>query len=64
MGDDVLPFIIKYLTPSWIAMFVVVGLTSAVMSSADSAFLSSAAMFSRNIYKPTKKSVRIININI
>lgn len=59
MEDDILPFAIKYLTPSWVIMFVVVGLTAAVMSSADSAFLSSAAMFSRNIYKPTKKSVRI-----
>ena len=59
MQDDILPFTIKYLTPSWVAMFIVIGMTAAVMSSADSAFLSSSAMFSRNIYKPTKKSVRL-----
>lgn len=58
MGD-VFPFVIKYFAPSWLVFFVVTGLTAAVMSSADSAFLSSAAMFSRNIYKTTKKSVRI-----
>ncbi|KAK3091589.1 hypothetical protein FSP39_020993 [Pinctada imbricata] len=47
----VLPLALQYLTPAWVSFFGLGAVSAAVMSSADSAILSSSAMFSRNIYK-------------
>eukprot|EP00111_Clytia_hemisphaerica_P011213 TCONS_00032852-protein len=54
--DGILPITLKYLTPSWVMFITLCGLIGAMMSSASSAFLSSASMFSRNIYKASKKT--------
>lgn len=53
-GDDVrfvLPLVMQYLTPSWVAFIGLGAVSAAVMSSADSSVLSAATMFARNIYK-------------
>uniref|UniRef100_A0A2P2I691 High-affinity choline transporter 1-like n=3 Tax=Hirondellea gigas TaxID=1518452 RepID=A0A2P2I691_9CRUS len=47
----VLPLVMQYLTPSWIAFVGLGAVSAAVMSSADSSVLSAASMFARNIYK-------------
>ncbi|KAF0311639.1 High-affinity choline transporter 1 [Amphibalanus amphitrite] len=53
-GDDtrfVLPLVMQYLTPEWVAFIGLGAVSAAVMSSADSSVLSSSTMFSRNIYQ-------------
>jgi len=55
----VLPLILYYLTPNGISIIALAGLSAAAMSSADSAFLSSSTMFAHNVFKATKKMVRI-----
>ena len=54
----VIPLILYYLTPNGISIIALAGLSAAAMSSADSAFLSSSAMFAHNVFKATKKMVR------
>ncbi|KAG7271064.1 hypothetical protein CRUP_037963 [Coryphaenoides rupestris] len=54
-GDvgKILPLALQYLTPSWVSVLGISALAAAVMSSMDSALLSSASMFTQNIYKST-----------
>ncbi|XP_027208714.1 high-affinity choline transporter 1 [Penaeus vannamei] len=47
----VLPLVMQYLTPQWVAFFGLGAVSAAVMSSADSSVLSASSMFSNNIYK-------------
>lgn len=44
--------VIKYLTPTWVAMVALGAVSAAVMSSVDSSILSSSSMFSWNVYQP------------
>ncbi|XP_061181009.1 high-affinity choline transporter 1-like isoform X1 [Saccostrea echinata] len=47
----ILPMVMQYLTPTWVAFFGLGAVSAAVMSSADSSILSASSMFARNIYK-------------
>ena len=48
----VLPHVIQYATPQVIGILGIMALLAAVMSSMDSSILSSASMFTWNIYRP------------
>ncbi|XP_016523691.1 high-affinity choline transporter 1-like isoform X2 [Poecilia formosa] len=49
----ILPLALQHLTPTWVAVLGIGSVAAAVMSSMDSALLSSASMFTQNIYKTT-----------
>ncbi|KAL3315199.1 hypothetical protein Ciccas_006171 [Cichlidogyrus casuarinus] len=48
----VLPLVLQYLCPQWVAVVGLGAVSAAVMSSADSSVLSAASMFARNVIKP------------
>lgn len=61
----VLPLVIQYLTPSYIAFVGLGAVSAAVMSSADSSVLSASSMFARNIWKLViRPQVITFSINI
>ncbi|KAK8386520.1 hypothetical protein O3P69_010863 [Scylla paramamosain] len=47
----VLPLVMQYLTPQWVAFLGLGAVSAAVMSSADSSVLSASSMFANNIYR-------------
>lgn len=47
----VLPLVMEHLCPKAVALFGLGAVAAAVMSSVDSAVLSSSGQFSRNVYK-------------
>ena len=49
----ILPLVLQYLTPNFIAFFGLGAISAAVMSSADSSVLSASSMFARNVWKLT-----------
>nr|AKN21420.1 slc5a-5 [Schmidtea mediterranea] len=48
---NVLPLVMHYLCPEWVAFIGLGAVSAAVMSSADSSILSAASMFARNVVK-------------
>ncbi|XP_028306554.1 high-affinity choline transporter 1-like [Gouania willdenowi] len=52
-AGKILPLVLDHLTPSWLSVLGIASIAAAVMSSMDSALLSSASMFTQNIYKKT-----------
>ncbi|XP_062246784.1 high-affinity choline transporter 1-like [Platichthys flesus] len=49
----ILPLALQYLTPNWVSVLGIGAVAAAVMSSMDSVLLSSASMFTHNIYRTT-----------
>jgi len=47
-----LPWVVRYLTPSWVGIIGLGAIAAAVMSSADSSILSASSMASWNIFRP------------
>nr|XP_029511218.1 high-affinity choline transporter 1-like [Oncorhynchus nerka] len=54
-AGKVLPLALHYLTPPWVSVVGIGAVAAAIMSSMDSVLLSSASMFTHNIYKRTLK---------
>ncbi|XP_071783355.1 high-affinity choline transporter 1-like isoform X2 [Centroberyx gerrardi] len=55
-AGKILPLALQYLTPSWVSVLGIGSVAAAVMSSMDSVLLSSASMFTQNIYKTTLRT--------
>jgi high affinity choline transporter 7 len=52
----ILPHVMRYLTPPFVATLGLCAVAAAVMSSVDSSILSASSMFAWNIYRPFKPS--------
>ncbi len=54
-SDLILPYVIRYLTPTTVATIGLGAIAAAVMSSVDSSVLSASSMASWNVYRPLVK---------
>ncbi|XP_061630155.1 high-affinity choline transporter 1-like [Phyllopteryx taeniolatus] len=52
-AGNILPLVLSYITPNWMSVLGIGAIAAAVMSSMDSALLSSGSMFTQNLYKAT-----------
>ncbi|MEQ8707269.1 MAG: sodium:solute symporter family protein [Phaeodactylibacter sp.] len=50
-----LPWVVRYLTPTWVGIIGLGAIAAAVMSSADSSILSASSMASWNVFRPLFK---------
>lgn len=50
-----LPWVVRYLTPTWVGIIGLGAIAAAVMSSADSSILSASSMASWNVFRPLLK---------
>ena len=50
-----LPWVVRYMTPNWVAVLGLGAIAAAVMSSADSSILSASSMAGWNVYRPLFK---------
>lgn len=48
---SIMPIVLKYLTPQWVAFIGLGAISVTVMSSANSSVFGSSSMFTRNIYR-------------
>lgn len=48
----ILPYVLRFLTPKWVSIIGLSAIAAAVMSSIDSSILSSASMFTWNVFRP------------
>ncbi|XP_075540981.1 uncharacterized protein LOC142575473 isoform X3 [Dermacentor variabilis] len=59
----VLPYSMRYLTTGFVSMLGLVGITAAIMSSADSSMLSASSMVTKNVYqsivRPTASDIEV-----
>nr|XP_054920427.1 high-affinity choline transporter 1-like isoform X3 [Dermacentor andersoni] len=59
----VLPYSMRYLTTGFVSMVGLIGITAAIMSSADSSMLSASSMVTKNVYqsivRPTASDVEV-----
>jgi high affinity choline transporter 7 len=63
-NDLVLPYVIRYLTPTAVATVGLGAIAAAVMSSIDSSVLSASSMASWNVYRPlVKPNISSENLN-
>ena len=53
----ILPLVMQYLTPTWVASIGLGAVSAAVMSSADSSTLSSSSLFTLNVYAPIRTAI-------
>ena len=51
-AGKILPIVLQHLTPNYISIMAIGAIAGAVMSSMDSVLLSTASLFTNNIYKP------------
>ncbi|PTX55008.1 high affinity choline transporter 7 [Melghirimyces profundicolus] len=51
----ILPYVLRYMTPEWLAALGLGALAAAVMSSVDSSILSASSLASWNVYRPLLK---------
>ncbi|WP_163539592.1 sodium:solute symporter family protein [Gracilibacillus sp. YIM 98692] len=59
----ILPYVLRYLTPEWVAALGLGALAAAVMSSMDSSILSASSMAGWNVYRPLVKR-RVTNDDV
>ncbi len=51
----ILPYVLRYLTPPFVATMGLCAIAAAVMSSVDSSILSASSMFAWNVFRPMRK---------
>lgn len=63
-AGNILPLALQHLAPNWLSVLGIGALAAAVMSSIDSVLLSSASMFTQNIYRTTLRKQVCACVNV